>query len=69
MPHIDLSGFPKLMIDPRDVFGSWSGFVKQFEIELRFKVRAAGTRVVKKGSSDDEEVEVFDEELKCLALQ
>ena len=60
MPHVDLSGFPKLKIDPRNVFGSCSSFRKKFEVELRFKITAAGNRVVRKGS-DEEKVEVFDD--------
>ena len=67
MPKVDFSRFPKLKIDPSNVFGSWSSFIKQFEIELRNKVGAACTKV-KKESVDNEEVEVFDEELKCLGI-
>ena len=47
MPHIDLLGFLQLNIVLRDVLGSWSRFIRQFE------VIAASTRIVRNGSDNE----------------
>lgn len=57
------SGFPMLKIDPKDVFGSWEGFLDQFGIEMEIKVVMGGTKRV-----GEEDIEIVDDKLKKLAL-
>ena len=51
MPQVDLPRFPNEDRLPEDrsqeCFQQLDSFIKQFYIELRFKVRAAGSRLVK----------------------
>ena len=58
IPHIDLYDFPKLRVDPSNVFSSGSTFIEQFETDSRFKVKAAGTKICKV-DSDEVEVEAY----------
>ena len=60
---VSATGLPELRIDPNDVFGSWDRFIRQFEVDVRLRAKACGTRKV-----EGEQVPVFDDELKRLAL-
>lgn len=60
---VNLSNFPTLKIDPVDVYGSWKKFLNQFTLQLRFQVLSAGKKKV-----NDQEVDAFGDEQKCLAL-
>ena len=60
--------FPKLVIDSNDVFGSWDTFIKQFDIEIQFRAKSLGTKTIKDEDGEEQVVEVFNDDMKCLAL-
>ena len=60
--------FPKLVIDSNDVFGSWDTFIKQFDIEIQFRAKSLGTKTINNEDGEEELVEVFNDDMKCLAL-
>ena len=45
-----LSNFPKLIIAPDDVSGSWNQFVEEFSIMVEWKTLALGTQMVTQGT-------------------
>jgi hypothetical protein len=57
-----------LKVDPRDVYGSWDTFIKQFELEIEIKTMTSGTKKVRDNQNREVEVPNFSDELKCLAL-
>lgn len=57
------TGFPILKINPEDVYGSWKDFLDQFRIEISMKTVICGKRRV-----DGQEEDVFNDEMKKLAL-
>ena len=67
------AGLPKLVIDQNDIAGSWEQFKLEFSKTLQLKVYCAGKKKVTvkdetTGQSKEEEVDVFDNSAKCLAL-
>jgi len=63
-----LNGFPPLVIDHNDVFGSWNAFIKQFELKLKLRVRLSGFKTVIGNDGHQVAAPVFDDEMKCLVL-
>lgn len=68
MSNLNLSGFPRLRINPSDVFGSWDDFIKEFDIAVQFKSATLGTKEITNAAEERVIVEVFGDNLKCLAL-
>ena len=65
----NLAGFPSLEINPSDVNGSWKRFMTQFRLQVKYMTMISGTTKVKNETTgQDEDINVFDDGLKCIAL-
>ena len=64
----DLSGFPSLKIKPNDVNGSWKRFLTQFRLQIKYQILSCGTKSVKVNDEETTSVDVFDDQLKCIAF-